>query len=308
MELAYPIIDLLIITLVPDSLNPSAGRKHLNSGRNHALTFEGILKMATKKWVIFRTADNQFAIDASVVTEMVALTEVSGMPDSPAVVRGTFLRRGEAIPVIDYRIYMGERSLDTERMELVDNLTAREEDHKRWIAELLACVDENREFKLATDPTKCAFGRWYDSFHSEDEIVSSMLKEFDYPHRQIHATAAKVLNLRTKGDLAGAREAIEFAKNTNLTKMIELFTEFKALLIERKKEILLVLQEGDRKTGVAVESISSVSDLNDDIIKEVDYGEHHEAIFGVGNVNSNMIFFLNHRLLFDLCKKGVMQA
>lgn len=261
--------------------------------------------MATRKWVIFKAADNQFAIDAAVVTEMVALTEVSAMPDAPPVVRGTFLRRGEAIPVIDYRIYMAERSLDSERLELVENLTAREEDHKRWIAELLACVDENREFKLATDPTKCAFGRWYDNFHSEDEIVSSLLKEFDYPHRQIHATANKVLALRAKGDLDGAREAIEFAKNTNLTKMIELFTEFKALLIDRKKEILLILQDENRKTGVVVESISSVSDLDDDIIKEVDYGEHHEAIFGVGNLNGNMIFFLNHSLLFDLCKKGV---
>jgi hypothetical protein len=66
----------------------------------------------------------------------------------------------------------------------------REQDHRKWLLELEASVQEHRSFLMTTDPHKCAFGKWYDNYHADNAWVAALLKKVDGPHRQIHAVAA----------------------------------------------------------------------------------------------------------------------
>ena len=82
-------------------------------------------------------------------------------------------------------------------------LAGAEEDHCRWLQELEACVEERREFRLATDPHKCKFGQWYDKLlgnppglaqlTNSDLNLTSLFEQLDQPHKLIHAVAQRVL-------------------------------------------------------------------------------------------------------------------
>ncbi len=121
-------------------------------------------------WVIFHLLDEQFAVSANHVREMVAMPKVVPVPQTPDYIRGVINLRGQVMPVMDLRLRMEMTSLVDETEDLIHLLDQREQDHKNWITELESSVREHREFKLATDPHKCAFGKWYDNFKTENRI------------------------------------------------------------------------------------------------------------------------------------------
>ncbi len=55
----------------------------------------------------------------------------------------------------------------------------REEDHRNWLNELEKSVKEKSEFRLARDPHKCAFGRWYYSYRSDSPWMTAVLRKFE---------------------------------------------------------------------------------------------------------------------------------
>ena len=136
--------------------------------------------------MIFRLQGEQFAVSTNHVREMVAMTKVVTVPRAPHYIRGVINLRGQVIPVIDLRLRMGMTSLVDEAEDLIALLDQREQDHKNWIAELESSVRERREFKLATDPHKCAFGKWYDNYKSDNRVLANCLTKFDEPHQKIN--------------------------------------------------------------------------------------------------------------------------
>jgi hypothetical protein len=66
-------------------------------------------------------------------------------------------------------------------------LGQRQQDHMKWLTESEASVAENRPFALTTDPHACAFGRWYDNFHTDDPWLAAAVRKLDAPRRRIHA-------------------------------------------------------------------------------------------------------------------------
>jgi purine-binding chemotaxis protein CheW len=152
-------------------------------------------------WVIFHLLDEQFAVSANHVREMVAMPKVVPVPQTPDYIRGVINLRDQVIPVMDLRLRMGMTSLVDETEDLIQLLDQREQDHKNWIAELESSVREQREFKLATDPHKCAFGKWYDNFKTENRILAGCLRKFDAPHQKIHAIAVNVKGMEEKEDV-----------------------------------------------------------------------------------------------------------
>ena len=83
---------------------------------------------------------------------------------------------------MDLRVRLGMIPLKKEIDDLVDLMKQREQDHRKWLEELESSVRQQREFKLATDPHKCAFGKWYDTFTTDNLTLGHALKKFDQPH------------------------------------------------------------------------------------------------------------------------------
>jgi purine-binding chemotaxis protein CheW len=236
-------------------------------------------------WVIFHLLDEQFAVSANHVREMVAMPKVVPVPQTPDYIRGVINLRDQVIPVMDLRLRMGMTSLVDETEDLIQLLDQREQDHKNWIAELESSVREQREFKLATDPHKCAFGKWYDIFKTENRILAGCLRKFDAPHQKIHAIAVNVKGMEEKEDFDSAYEIINRTKEGELAEMIRLFSEARSLLRESNREIALVLEWKEKTMAIGVDSVEAVekfSESNIEDMPEVTSILDNECIAGVG--------------------------
>jgi purine-binding chemotaxis protein CheW len=241
-------------------------------------------------WVIFNLLDQQFAVSASYVREMVAMPLISEIPKSPENIRGLINIRGQVIPVMDLRSKLGMKSTVDNQEELVELFYQKEQDHKNWLAELESSVRENREFKLATDPHKCAFGKWYDNYKTENKTLATYLAKFDTPHQKIHAIAIKVKEMAEKGDHEGAFGIINRTRDDELAEMIRLFSQARTLAKESTHEIALVLQWHDKTMALSVDSVETVEQLSDSKIEELPDATStidNDCIAGLGKRNND---------------------
>lgn len=222
----------------------------------------------TSPWVIFNLKASQMAIPVEHVQSMVVVPEISKVPNTPNHLRGVINLRGTIVPLIDLRLLLGMPSFPTEVEEFCALMDQREADHRRWLQELEDSVRENRAFTLATDPHKCAFGKWYDGYKPDSSALAYLLKRFDAPHKQIHGLAEKVFDLTKKGDISGAYKMIDDCRHKELVSMITLFDGAKRYFQTQGVEVLLVLEHKQQLLGIAVDSIDGVERLDEGSMAE----------------------------------------
>ncbi len=211
------------------------------------------------KFVLVRLEGQLFGIPAHLISEMIQLPTLTSLPKSPAGMRGVFVLRGSSVAAYDLRALLGIQTLAAELDGFRSMLQAREQDHLNWIAELEASVREARPFKLATDPHKCAFGRWFDTFETTSVLIRTHLRKFDTPHRRIHAVAVEVGQLIENGEVLRALARIEETRGTELKQMIHLFKEFDELLRSSSREVAVVL--GDHGIAYCVDVVEGMRDV-----------------------------------------------
>lgn len=209
-------------------------------------------------WVIFRLMNEMYALSAGQVREMVQVAQVTSVPGTPSFYRGVLNLRGKVIPVLDLRVKVGLPSAMDEIRDLTELLNLREEDHKNWMAELEASVREKREFTLTTDPHQCAFGKWYDTFTTDNRCLEHCLKKFDIPHKRIHAIGVDVKSLQEQGAYDQALSVIEKTRTTDLARMIELFDQARVTLATECREIAIVVEYQDSMTAIAVDAVETI--------------------------------------------------
>ena len=197
------------------------------------------------------------------------MPEVTAIPHSPPEIRGVIDVRNVVIPLLDLRVQFGLPSFLQEAQETVQLLNDREQDHKNWIAELLASVDAKRPFTLARNPHQCKFGKWYDAYKPENQSVAflSVWHALDKPHCRIHAIADKVCDLAAKGDYAAARDIITATRNTDLQEIIRLFSEVRTMLRETTREVAIVLGQADHRLAVCADGIVAIETLDPETIQ-----------------------------------------
>ncbi|MEL6713426.1 MAG: chemotaxis protein CheW [Planctomycetota bacterium] len=216
----------------------------------------------TDKYVLTRLAGRLYGIPATLVAEMIQTPRLRPLPRMPGHVRGAFILRERSFLALDLRALFGMDSLVSELDDFNSMLDQREEDHRAWLAELEVSIREERPFTLSTDPTECAYGRWYETYEPQSVIIESHLRKFDAPHRAIHALAGTVLERAKSGDVDGALAQIEAARTGELSSLIELFAQFRTLVAESMREIVVVLAADLEGAGAAycVDSVEGVVD------------------------------------------------
>ncbi|MCC6581273.1 MAG: chemotaxis protein CheW [Phycisphaeraceae bacterium] len=212
-------------------------------------------------WVIVQLKNTLYAITANQVQGIVLLPRVSPVPNTPPTIRGMLNLRGQVMPVIDARKLLNMVSLDQETDQLIDLLTQKEEDHKKWIHELEQSILENRPFKLATNPHQCAFGKWYDTFKTDNLLLTALLQKFAEPHARIHGIAEKVTALAKNNQIDEARKIIEHTRHGDLVTMIRLFEDLRAHLRETIREIAILLEVAGATFALAVDAVETISQL-----------------------------------------------
>lgn len=219
-------------------------------------------------WVLFELDGEQYGIRTENIREMVLFTEPTKVPDYPSHMRGVINLRGMVIPVIDLRKRLGKHGFLEETDDLVSTLKARDEDHVRWLNELKASAEKDRDFTLTTDPHACAFGKWYDNFTTDNQLLQGQLKKFDQPHRSIHNVAIDVAKFRNDGKKDDALARIQYAWNEELSLLRSLFRETIKIIKENVSEIVVIVESDDMRVGFVVDKVLEVTDITPSDIED----------------------------------------
>lgn len=217
---------------------------------------------ADNNWVLFRLRDQFFGVPVSQTQEMLVVPTVTPVPRAPDYVRGVINLRGKVMPLVDLRLRLNLASSLEEMEALAGMLEKREEDHRNWLAELEASVREQRKFRLTTDHHACAFGKWYDSFQTDNLRLAGLLLKFDAPHQRIHAVGKEVEALAARKDFDAAFALIDRTRDTVLAKMIVLFNEARETIRKTNTEIAVVVERQGRTLALTVDAVDSVEALD----------------------------------------------
>lgn len=225
---------------------------------------------ADQLWIVVALKDQLFAIPADGVRTMVLAPRARPVPGTPTYVRGIATLRDESMPLVDLRCRLGLKSLAEETEEFCALMGQREQDHRNWLNALESTVKGGTEFKLATDPHKCAFGKWYDQYHSDSLMVAGILKQFDAPHQRIHGIAEQCLGLVEQGRREEAVAIIDACRDGDLARMIALFGELKALFAESSRELAIAVESDAHMYAVTVDTVEWVGRLEPGSLTSVD--------------------------------------
>lgn len=222
--------------------------------------------------VTFKIKDSQYAISAKYVSTMLAMPDITPVPQAPFYVRGVINLRGEVLPLVDLRQRLGLTSRQNELDSFCGTMDQRKQDHFNWLHELESSINEERPFTLTTDPHQCAFGKWYDNYNPDNLMGENILKKFDAPHKKIHAVAEKANKLVATGNIEGAQNLIAKTRNKELKKMVNLFGDICNLYQEDSQEIVLVVDGKDFNFAVAVDTVDGVEFLSEGSVNELPEG------------------------------------
>ena len=212
-------------------------------------------------YLIVRLHRQDLALPARYVREIIQTPHVVAIPGAPSHLRGVINVRGDVVRVLDLRRRMGLPPRAQETHDLLETLTAREQDHRNWIQELEASVREQRPFKLARDPHQCKFGKWYDTYQPDNIALEFIWNGFDQPHQRIHAIADVVLGLVERGEVEPALARIEKARATDLRVLVEMFAEARQAIVRTERELAVLIDRGGEALAVMVDGADAVEPL-----------------------------------------------
>lgn len=276
------------------------------------MRFEEEAIAESPQWLQFTLKNQVYAINISRITSILQMPEsITHVPDFPGYVRGLLDMRGDLIPVVDMRIFLGMPAISKEQDAFYHMLDARKQDHINWMKELNLSYKEHRPFTLATDPTKCAFGKWYYSFKDSEELnnssVSFHLGKLEEPHANLHAVALELE--RCKEDFSGSElderiEAImERLYSEYVPTVLRLIDEAKEIFSGSYREMCVVLKDESASVGLIVDQVLEVGDLT--IVNQPNEAGMTVGaavsgfIAGVGKADGRDVLLLHDETLFN---------
>ncbi|AFA47224.1 chemotaxis protein CheW [Acetobacterium woodii] len=256
-------------------------------------------------WALFNLEESVYGVSSEHIIAIFLLENIITMPDMPHYMRGVVNLRGKIVPIIDTRKFYGLPTVKEEIKELKKIMEVRKQDHINWLNELEESVIEDRDFKLTTDPHACAFGKWYDSFKTNDMVLNYLLKKFDTPHKQVHAVGTEVRRLMDQGKHDKAFDVINKAKQRELKKMVNLFNSFCNEYSETKRELVIVLEDPkeDREIGLTVDKVIAVEPIqadNENTLDSVTHNSHESLSLGKRSKDESPVFIVDENYFLNI--------
>lgn len=221
-------------------------------------------------WALCQLGGTVYGFSCEYIWSIFIYETVTAMPEMAPYLKGILTFRGNVIDIVDLRKYFGMKTVQQEVDEWRNLLEKRKADHIHWLTELERTVRGNSEFTLATDPHKCAFGKWYDSFQTEDNVLKLLLKKFDEPHKRIHGIAETVKQFAENDEYEQALNLIEKTKGNELDTMINLFTQLVQDYRTSRRELVIVLHNDEREFGVTVDNVIAIEPVR--VLSEAETG------------------------------------
>lgn len=264
-------------------------------------------------WVLIEIAGVVYAISSEYVLSLSRLNEVTPIPKAPKEIRGVIDFRGQIIELADIRKILNLKTSAEEIKEFYDMMDARRQDHINWLNKLEECVLNETEFSLTTDPHKCAFGKWYDSYNSESHSIMFIVtfSKFDRPHKIIHDIGIKAKKFIENNDRQSAIGLIEATKNNELKQMMNLFEEVKIAFKESRREIIVVIGENNNNISMSVDKIIAIehlTEIDQDLIKSTVTDTKYLSGIGKRKDGSSVLLLNDDYIISKFLKKNNKSA
>lgn len=216
-------------------------------------------------WVLLDIAGIVYGIPCELVLSLHPLDIVTPLPKSPPQIRGVIDFRGKIIELVSIQRILGLPSIEDKVNNFYQTMDARRQDHINWLKTLENCVENDIEFTLTTDPHKCAFGKWYDSYNIDNANITFMsaFSRFDKPHKAIHEIGVKAEQLIKTDRRQEALKLIKSTKTNELQQMMGLFDELKQAYKYSNREIVVVIGNDKNTISIAVDNILAIEYLNE---------------------------------------------
>lgn len=251
-----------------------------NASKSSALSLDpSELAADVVRYVIVEVNSSNYGFPTGATVELMSnsAVAVTRVPKSPLFVRGVINHRGSIIPVVNLRSLLGLPSIEAQAQELIDLIDARERDHVEWLDALEASIRSGREFDKQTDPTQCAFGRWYaETMNNEaqlqflsrfDQTLKTTLAKMDGPHKRIHRLADRLLGKCDESGTESALALLEEERASTLGELQQLFAKIRTAAESGIKTMLIITELGERRAAFEVDAVHTVKDCPDDDIE-----------------------------------------
>lgn len=217
-------------------------------------------------WLTVKIKDQIYAIDSKYVQSIFQLLEKpTRVPNCSPCIAGIIQLRKNILTIINLRILLGLESFEEEREQFTRMLEQRKQDHIKWVKELVRSVGENEEFKLATDPHKCALGKWYDGYKTSNHAITFQLNKIDEPHRALHKTALDIFKCKENQDeqVGGLciKEHLNKAAEEYMPKVVRLLEETVEVFKESHRDMCVAILYCGELKAFMVDEVSSVEKL-----------------------------------------------
>jgi methyl-accepting chemotaxis protein len=142
--------------------------------------------------------------------------------------------------------------------ELDALLAERWIDHLAWIKDLSQSVLTGAPFKGGLDPKACAFGKWYHAHQESDPTLAKLLKGWEAPHSQLHATARKIVQRLDQHDLEGARAIYQQETIPTLEKLNAQYEKTMAWIDASVAKLVAAQEIFQHETSPALEETQTI--------------------------------------------------
>lgn len=245
-------------------------------------------------YLLFSVGKNIYGINSEHVHGIETLGEFTSIVDSEPHVRGGVFYQNNFIPLIDMRKLF---NLDSQLDEFENSVRPEQriKDHENWVAALEKSVNENVEFTLTDDPHLCAFGRWYYSYKTENNVLKYQLSAIEAPHEAIHHTAKTVKELMRDNKRELALSAVHEMRNTHYKTTLGILSSLREIVSSSLKELFIVVDSSTCMKGLIVDSIVGVEYITATLpIPESMTSSKHVKCLGKHKKDNSAVIILNN--------------
>lgn len=238
-------------------------------------------------YLIFKIQNTMYAVNGEMINSIFVLEQpITHVPMSESHVRGIVNVRGEIVPILDMRVLLELPTAEKEYEDFKSMLELRKSEHEEWVEEFDKSLRNDTPFLLETDPHKCAFGKWYDSFSTESSTIEHYMKQIKEPHKKLHECAGEVLNMEHRCEQPEVcQKALKLAEEVYMPATLNLIDKALEVYNENNKQMVIVVQYEDIQMGILVDEVVEVTNIKDIFsLKEMPNSHHSKFVRGVGTV------------------------
>ncbi len=251
------------------------------------------------QYLVIQVADTRYAIKLEPIREIVIVPKVTPVPESRDFIRGVIKLRKNIITLIDTRKRLGKQSLEEMDKALLDMLKQREAEHIEWVQTLITSIEKDTEFTLTTDPHACNFGKWYDSYKTDNIGLSIYLKQFDLPHKRVHGVATRAIHEKKMNGAEAALKVIDDVRERELKQLQLLFDGMQDTVRESHRELAIVIERNESLIAITADNVSNIFNFDEESLQQSEMKDSNQFVSGSVNHNDEVFLLLDLDKLVD---------